>query len=75
MKVYIEKLYHLNCNVCGAWWTMADAQLKEEDTVYCPKCATLHKIQEFEIGEDKLSINQKVLDEDFTQLELPLSSF
>lgn len=54
-KCYIEKLYHFHCQNCGAWWTQADAKIELNQKVYCPRCMTSQTIEEFEVGEDKIT--------------------
>ena len=74
---FIERLYHFQCRQCQAWWTQADAQIKENDTVYCSKCGTPHKVTSFEIGEEvkvveSKAVKQDILDAEWIQLEIPL---
>lgn len=41
MRCSIEVLYHLSCNHCGKWFSVADIEVKLGDEVACPHC---HKV-------------------------------
>ena len=38
-KVYIETLYHYQCDDCKFYWTIADKKVDKGDSITCPHCA------------------------------------
>ena len=52
IKQSIEKLSHLQCRECKAWWAIGDLdewfkKNRHEDTgaMYCPNCGKLQEIE------------------------------
>lgn len=44
MKVYLEHLYHFNCDRCQGWWSIGDFKYRPGFSIFCPHCNAEHTL-------------------------------
>ena len=55
IRYSIERLYHFNCDECGAWFSIGDwnKQRERSDQLTCPNCGELQNVEMIKVDADR----------------------
>ena len=58
MNVYLEQLYHYNCDSCQRWWSVSDISPQIGRQVHCVHCSQLNTVEKIRVKPESLSLEE-----------------